>query len=103
MLAEPIIKHVFALRDLGKKVSFLQTAVDPDGRLRTSFNIAGTTTGRLASSYSDFGTGTNLQNVETLLRSVFVADPGMKFCNIDLEQADSRGGCAIHCNLFCDG
>ena len=102
MLAEPIIKHVFALRDLGKKVSFLQTAVDPDGRLRTSFNIAGTTTGRLASSYSDFGTGTNLQNVENLLRSVFVADPGMKFCNIDLEQGDSRGVGAIHWNLFRD-
>jgi DNA polymerase I len=102
MLAEPIIRHVFALRDLGKKVSFLQTAIDPDGRLRTSFNIAGTTTGRLASSYSDFGTGTNLQNVENLLRSVFVADPGMKFCNIDLEQGDSRGVGAIHWNLFRD-
>ena len=101
-LAEPIIRHVFALRDLGKKVSFLQTAVDPDGRLRTSFNIAGTTTGRLASSYSDFGTGTNLQNVENLLRSVFVADPGMKFCNIDLEQGDSRGVGAIHWQLFRD-
>ena len=103
MLAEPIIRHIFALRDLGKKVSFLQTAVDPDGRLRTSFNIAGTTTGRLASSYSDFGTGTNLQNVENLLRSVFVADPGMKLCNIDLEQGDSRGVGAIHWNLFRDG
>lgn len=103
MLAEPIVKHIFALRDLGKKVSFLQTAVDPDGRLRTSFNIAGTTTGRLASSYSDFGTGTNLQNVENLLRSVFVADPGMKFCNIDLEQGDSRGVGAIHWQLFRDG
>ena len=101
-LAEPLIKHIFALRDLGKKVSFLQTAVDPDGRLRTSFNIAGTTTGRLASSYSDFGTGTNLQNVENLLRSVFVADPGMKFCNIDLEQGDSRGVGAIHWQLFRD-
>lgn len=55
--AEPLIKHIFALRDLGKKVSFLSTAIDTDGRLRTSFNIAGTTTGRLASSYSDFGTG----------------------------------------------
>jgi DNA polymerase-1 len=103
MLAEPVVKHIFALRDLGKKVSFLNTAVDPDGRLRTSFNIAGTTTGRLASSYSDFGTGTNLQNVENLLRSVFVADPGMKFCNIDLEQGDSRGVGAIHWNLFRDG
>lgn len=100
--AEPIIRHLLALRDLGKKVSFLSTAIDPDGRLRTSFNIAGTTTGRLASSYSDFGTGTNLQNVENRLRSVFVADPGFKFGNIDLEQGDSRGVGAIHWNLFRD-
>lgn len=102
MYAEPIIRHLYALRDLGKKTSFLKTAIDNDGRLRTSFNIAGTTTGRLASSYSDFGTGTNLQNVENRLRSVFVADPGYKFCNIDLEQGDSRGVGAIHWNLFRD-
>lgn len=100
--AEPIVRHLLTLRDLGKRVSFLSTAVDSDGRLRTSFNIAGTTTGRLASSYSDFGTGTNLQNVENRLRAVFVADPGWKFCNIDLEQGDSRGVGAILWNLFRD-
>jgi len=100
--AEPIVRHLYALRELGKKISFLSTSVDADGRLRTSFNIAGTTTGRLASSYSDFGTGTNLQNVENKLRSVFVADPGYKFCNIDLEQSDSRAVGAIHWNLFRD-
>lgn len=100
--AEPVIRHILALRDLGKKISFLSTEIDSDGRLRTSFNIAGTTTGRLASSYSDFGTGTNLQNVENRLRRVFVADQGYKFCNIDLEQGDSRGVGAIHWNLFRD-
>jgi DNA polymerase I len=101
--AEPIIGHILLLRDLAKKISFLSTAIDPDGRLRTSFNIAGTRTGRFASSFSDFGTGTNLQNVENKLRAVFVPDPGYKFCNIDLEQADSRGVGAIHWNLFRDG
>lgn len=100
--AEPIVRHLLSLRDVGKKISFLSTSVDADGRLRTSFNIAGTTTGRLASSYSDFGTGTNLQNVENKLRSVFIADPGYKFCNIDLEQSDSRAVGAIHWNLFRD-
>lgn len=100
--AEPIVRHLYALRELGKKIAFLSTSVDGDGRLRTSFNIAGTTTGRLASSYSDFGTGTNLQNVENKLRSVFIADPGYKFCNIDLEQSDSRAVGAIHWNLFRD-
>lgn len=100
--AEPIVRHILALRELGKKSSFLNTSIDRDGRLRTSFNIAGTTTGRLASSLSEFGTGTNLQNVENRLRSVFIADPGYKFCNIDLEQGDSRGVGAIHWNLFRD-
>lgn len=64
--AEPIVKHLLVLRDLGKKISFLSTAVDPDRRLRTSFNIAGTTTGRLASSYSDFGTGCVRPTAEAL-------------------------------------
>jgi DNA polymerase-1 len=101
--AEPIVGHILRLRDLAKKVSFLNTAIDPDGRLRTSFNIAGTRTGRFASNFSDFGTGTNLQNVENRLRAVFVPDPGYKFGNIDLEQADSRGVGAVHWNLFRDG
>ena len=101
--AEPIVRHLYVLRDLAKKMQFLQTTLDPDGRIRTSFNIAGTTTGRLASSYSDFGTGTDLQNVTNQLRSVFIPDPGFKFCNIDLEQSDSRAVGAIHWNLFRDG
>lgn len=90
LMAEPICAHMLALRDLEKKRQFLETEIDPDGRMRTSFNIAGTNTGRLASSMSDFGSGTNLQNVDRDLRSVFIADPGMKFANLDLEQADSR-------------
>lgn len=100
--AEPLIRRLLLLRDLGKKVSFLRTGIDPDGRLRTSFNIAGTTTGRLASSFSDFGTGTNLQNVENRLRRIFIPDEGYLFGNIDLAQSDSRGIGAIEWNLFRD-
>lgn len=101
--AEPIIAHLLLLRDLQKRISFLETGIDLDGRIRTNFNIAGTNTGRMASSYSDFGTGTNLQNVENRLRAIFIADPGWKFCNIDLEQGDSRGCGAILWNLLRDG
>ncbi len=72
--AEPIVRHLYLLREHAERISFLNTTVDADGRLRTSFNIAGTTTGRLASSFSDFGTGTNLQNVENRLRACFIAD-----------------------------
>jgi hypothetical protein len=101
-MQKPIVRHLYLLREHGKKISFLNTAVDGDGRLRTSFSIAGTTTGRLASSFSEFGTGTNLQNVENRLRAIFIADPGYKFGNIDLEQSDARAVGAIHWNLFRD-
>lgn len=98
--AEPIARHILKLRDLGKKIGFLNTGIDPDGRFRANFNIAGTNTGRLSSSASDFGTGSNLQNVDRDLRSIFVADEGMKFCNVDLEQADGRNLAAFAWNLF---
>jgi DNA polymerase-1 len=101
-LAQPLISHILGLRDLAKKVSVLRTNIDSDGRMRTSYNIAGTSTGRFSSSLSDFGTGTNLQNIEDRLRSVFVADPGMKFAYVDLEQAESRLVGAIEWNLFHD-
>lgn len=99
-IAEPICNHILLLRGLGKSLGFLRTGVDNDGRMRTQFNIAGTVTGRFASSATDFGTGTNLQNVTESLRSVFVADEKMMFCNIDLEQGDSRNVGALCWNLF---
>lgn len=99
-LAEPIAAHLIALREIDKKRSWLRTDIDADGRMRSNFNIAGTNTGRLSSSYSDFGTGGNLQNIDRELRSVFVADPGWKLGNLDLEQGDARNVGAICWNLF---
>lgn len=101
--AQPIIGHVLGLRDLSKKIGVLQTSIDSDGRMRTSYNVVGTSTGRLSSALNDFGTGTNLQNVEDRLRRVFVSDPGYKFAYIDGQQAESRACGAIHWNLFKDG
>lgn len=101
--AQPIISHLLALRDIGKKIGVLSTEIDGDGRIRTSYNIAGTTTGRFSSSFSDFGTGGNLQNIEERLREIFEADPGYKLAYIDLEQAESRVVGAIEWNLFQDG
>lgn len=100
LIAEPICSHLLFLRDCDKKRMFLETEIDSDGRMRSSFNIAGTNTGRLASSLSAMGTGTNLQNVDRELRSVFIADPGMKFGNLDLEQADARNVGALCWNYF---
>lgn len=102
-LAQPIVNRILGLRDITKKIGVLSTGIDSDGRMRTSYNIAGTSTGRFSSNLSDFGTGTNLQNIEERLRSVFVADRGFKFAYVDLEQAESRLVGAIEWNLFNDG
>lgn len=99
-IAEPIINHILALRDLQKSIGFLRTGIDPDGRMRTDLRIAGTNTGRWSSSETDYGTGTNLQNVTKKLRRVFVADPGYKLANLDLEQGDSRNVGALCWNIF---
>ena len=102
LIAKPIVTHIKAMRELGKKISMLKTEIDPDGRMRTSYNIAGTSTGRFSSSFSEFGTGTNLQNIEEALRSVFIADRGMKMGYLDAQQGESRVVGAIEWNLFQD-
>src|SRR6516225_4976912 len=102
-VAKPIVGHLITMRDLQKKIQVLKTEIDRDSRIRTSYNIAGTNTGRLSSSFSEFGTGTNLQNIEESLRSMFVADPGCKLAYFDAEQGESREVGAIEWNLFDDG
>lgn len=102
LVARQIVAHLLLMRDIGKKISVLKTEIDPDGRMRTSYNIAGTDTGRFSSSFSEFGTGTNMQNIEDLLRRVFVADPGMKLAYLDAQQGESRVVGAIEWNLFSD-
>jgi len=101
--AEPIVKHILALRDIHKKIAVLKTDIDPDGRIRTSYNIAGTDTGRFSSSQSEFGTGGNLQNIEESLRSILVADPGTKWAKLDAKSGESYCVGAIEWNLFGDG
>ncbi len=102
-IAEQLVKHINLLTELGDKISVLKTAIDDDGRIRTSYNIAGTSTGRFSSSISEFGTGGNLQNVEESLRSIFIADAGYKFCKADAKSGESFCVGAIEWNLFKDG
>ena len=102
-IARPIVRFMEALRELDKKLDVLTMEIDNDGRLRTNYNIAGTNTGRFSSSFSEFGTGGNLQNIEESLRSIFVSDPGMKLANFDAEQGESRVVGAIEWNLFRKG
>lgn len=88
--AKPVIAVILAYRDTAKQLEVLNTAIDSDSRWRTSYNIGGTETGRWSSSASAEGTGSNIQNINPVLRTMFVADPGFVLFGIDLEQTESR-------------
>lgn len=61
-----IIEALLELRSLRVvKATFIDASLDPDGRMRCSFNPAGTSTFRWSSSTNPLGRGTNLQNIPT--------------------------------------
>lgn len=101
-IAQPIINLVLLARDTRKQLGTLRTGVDPDGRMRCTYNVCGTETGRWASSKNVFGRGGNLQNIDPRLRRMFVADPGQILVYIDGEQAESHAVGFIHGLLFDD-
>lgn len=88
-LLAPFIDLQLHWRDQTKLLQFLNTGLDPDGRIRSFFSIGGTVTGRLSSSENAFGGGGNLQNITEDLRYLFISDPGYLMVNVDLAQADS--------------
>jgi DNA polymerase I-like protein with 3'-5' exonuclease and polymerase domains len=102
LYARPFVSHILAIRDLAKQLEVMETEVDEDFRFRSSYNIAGTESGRPSSSESSFGTGGNAQNLSPGLRHVFIPDPGYKLFVIDFEQSEARDvGFIIGC-LFGD-
>lgn len=90
VFARPFTQHILRLRDLAKQLEVFETGIDPDGRFRAGYNIAGTETGRPSSSENAFGTARNAQNIAPGLRYIFTADRGMKMGVIDLEQVEAR-------------
>lgn len=87
----PAIKTVLAIREKSKTLNtYLEVRIDADQRIRTSFLLTGTETGRLSSRESAFGTGTNLQNVPKPIRKLFLADEGKMLIEADLSQAEAR-------------
>lgn len=66
----------------------LEMRPDKDGRMRCSYNVVGTDTGRLSCSKSLSGTGANLQTITSQLRRFYRADPGYTFFQLDLSGAD---------------
>ena len=100
-ILRPIVKRIQEMRSIGKSIATLAMRLDTDGRIRCSFNIAGTKTYRYSSSRSAFDSGTNLQNItsgeendETSplpnVRRIFVPDSGYELFDIDLSSADLR-------------
>lgn len=60
----PVLNTLLELRSLRVFANnFLSAKPDPDGRMRCSYNIAGTETFRWSSNENAFGRGTNLQNI----------------------------------------
>jgi DNA polymerase-1 len=82
---------IIRMREIRKlKSSYLDVQYDEDGRMRCSYNPAGTSTGRLSSSKTIFGKGLNLQTVPKQARVFFVADEDHLIVEIDLSQAEAR-------------
>lgn len=88
--ARPIANAILSYKGLVKKISVLRSGIDSDGRMRFSYNIGGTNTGRFSANKNVFGGGTNANNITDELRKIFVSDEGTKYAYIDLEQAESR-------------
>jgi DNA polymerase I-like protein with 3'-5' exonuclease and polymerase domains len=89
-IARPIIAAILSYRDNEGQLEVLETEIDSDWRMRTSFNPAMTTTSRFSSSKSITGTGRNFQNIEEELRYMFIANKDKKLFGADLEQAETR-------------
>lgn len=98
-ICRPFVTLILACRDVDKQMSTIATPL-ANGRFMTSLGIAGTKTGRLASSMGDFAVGKNLQNIDRRIKKMFIADPGYKLINVDLEQADARNVGAMTWNIF---
>jgi len=87
-----VFDFIQKLREVRKVHStYLTATVDKDNRIRCSYVLYGTKSGRLASKMSRFGSGMNLQNVpKGICREVVIPDEGYMFISGDLSQAEMR-------------
>lgn len=92
----PILQIVLRLREYRDFVErYLEAKVGKDNRMRCSFDITGTKSGRLSSRASLDGSGTNLHTIPTRkkdgakVRQMFIADPGKVLVSRDYKQGET--------------
>ncbi len=96
--SDAILEHILQYRKYTKLQQAANLTVDPDGRIRCSYNLVGTETGRLGCRKSATGSGANLTTITKSLRKLYVADPECWFFQCDLSGADGWT-VAAHCAL----
>ena len=91
-LALQFVNLMLEHRELQKAYGTYYTFThDSDGRVRTSWTIPGTETGRMANSKSIiFEGGANLMTIPRPARQFFIADEGFTLVYADLAQAEAR-------------
>jgi len=93
----PFLKLLLKWRKLSKIAEQCEWQVNQDNRMRCSYNLVGTETGRLSCSKSVMETGSNLQTAMKFIRRFFVADSDHYFFECDLSGADGWT-VAAHCS-----
>ena len=85
----PEFKLALEVRDTIKDVgTYLMAETDGDGRMRSRYNICGTTTGRPSSRKTYEDRGIDSQNIPEELRGMFKAEDGKVLISFDLWQAE---------------
>jgi len=97
----PVLKLILKITQLRTQLETLEIKCDPDNRIRCSYNVVGTETGRLSCKQSPTRSGYNLQTVTKKQRRLFLADKGCYFFQCDLSGADGWT-VAAHCKRLGD-
>lgn len=91
-----LLRAILEHRHLEGLLETLSILPDNDGRVRCSYNVVGTETGRFSCKTSPTGSGANLTTITKSLRSNYTADPSYDLFQCDLSGADGWT-VAAHC------
>lgn len=85
-LVKALLKYRETAKALSTYVRGIRGEIDPDGRVRSTYLLHGTATGRLSSR------GPNMQNIprDKTIRNVFQAPPGRLLVEMDYSQIELR-------------